>query len=126
MASLLPPYGWIAVGSALGGMLRFWLGSEITARAGTGLPWGTFAINVVGAAVIGAASEWTHQQTVRFFVMVGLCGGFTTFSSYSLETLHLLRQGQNARAFLYAVGSMAVCLWSVWVGNMLARALRNG
>lgn len=82
-------------------------------------------INVAGAAAIGAAAEWTHHQTVRFFFMVGVCGGFTTFSSYSLETLNLLRQGQNARAFLYAASSVLACLASVWLGNAATKALRT-
>ncbi|MBL8220436.1 MAG: CrcB family protein, partial [Bryobacterales bacterium] len=84
-------YIWIAIGSALGGMLRFWLGTEVVRMYGSGFPWGTWVVNVLGSFAIGLASNWGDHAAVRFFVMVGLCGGFTTFSSFSLETLGLLR-----------------------------------
>lgn len=111
----------VAAGSALGGVARFWLGMRITAAAGPAFPWGTFAINALGSLAIGYASGWSHVSAVRHLVMIGLCGGFTTFSSFSLENLTLLRQGEFSRAALYAAGSMMVCLCAVWLGFLLAR-----
>lgn len=114
-------YALVALGSAVGGMLRYWVGLQITEAAGAAFPWGTLAINILGSLVIGYASAWAHVHTVRFLVMVGLCGGFTTFSSFSLENLNLLRQGEAARAGAYAAVSLAACLGAVWLGFAIAR-----
>ncbi len=114
-------YIWIAIGSAMGGMLRFWLGMEVVRMYGSGFPWGTWVVNVVGSFVIGLASNWGDHPPVRFFVMVGLCGGFTTFSSFSLETLGLLRTGAWQKAIAYGVLSMVVCLGVAGVGAWLGR-----
>ncbi len=108
-------YALIAMGSAAGGMARFWLGSHMPA------PWGTLAVNVLGSFLIGYASNWMHVHTVRFLMMVGFCGGFTTFSSFSLENLTLLRQGEVARAAGYVAASLAGCLAAVWLGFSAAR-----
>lgn len=115
------PFALVAAGSALGGMARFWLGMRITQAAASTFPWGTLTINALGSLIIGYASGWSHLSTVRYLVMVGLCGGFTTFSSFSLENLNLLRQGEYSRAALYAAGSMGLCLTAVWLGFLLAR-----
>ena len=114
------PYLWIAIGSALGGMSRFALGSWIVERYGTTLPWGTLVINVVGSALIGVFATAVKPMPWRQFLMVGLCGGFTTFSSFSLETLGLLREGHTARALTYVALSVIVCLLGVWAGSSLA------
>lgn len=114
-------YLWIAIGSAAGGILRYWLGIEITKLYGNAFPWGTITINVTGSFLIGLASSFSDQQIVRFLVMVGLCGGFTTFSSFSLETLTLLREGMWQKAVLYAVASVALCVMSTFAGSVITR-----
>ena len=122
---------WLAVaaGGALGSLARFWLGAAVMALTGPRFPWGTLLINVVGSAVIGLAAGLTlaggrlaMQPDLRVFVMVGICGGFTTFSAFSLQTLQLLQGGEALRASGYVVASVALCLASVWAGTMLARA----
>jgi len=102
-------------------MLRFWLGTEVTRLYGAAFPWGTWVVNLAGSFVIGLASNWGHQAPVRFFVMVGLCGGFTTFSSFSLETLGLLKQGAWQKAIAYAGLSVAACLAATLAGAWLGR-----
>jgi CrcB protein len=117
----LQHYAMIAAGSALGGMARYWLGLHAARWFGAAFPWGTMMVNVLGSFLIGYASNWAHVQPVRFLVMIGLCGGFTTFSSFSLENLALLRQGDWPRAAAYIAMSVAVCLAAVWLGSAAGR-----
>jgi CrcB protein len=119
----LSAYLWIALGSALGGMARFWLGKEITSHYGSAFPWGTMTINILGSFLIGFASNWSQQDTVRLFVMVGICGGFTTFSSFSLETLTLLRMGAWQRGSAYVVASVGICVIATMLGSVAGRRL---
>ena len=93
-------YFWIGIGSALGGMARFWL-SGVSARLfGEALPWGTLLVNVSGSLIIGFFATLSGpggrldvDPSMRLFVMVGLCGGYTTFSAFSLQTLALMQEG---------------------------------
>ena len=92
-------YLWIAVGSALGGVLRYWCSGVATRLIGETFPWGTLIVNVAGSFVIGLFFTLTTVDgrlpvgaSTRLFVMVGLCGGYTTFSSFSLQTLALLQK----------------------------------
>jgi CrcB protein len=110
-------------------MARFWLGIAVLELAGARFPWGTLLINVLGSFVIGwfdvltgEFGSWSVPGDARAFVLVGLCGGFTTFSSFSLQTMQLLQGGEVLRAGAYIVGSVVLCLVSVWAGMMLARA----
>jgi CrcB protein len=120
-------YFWIAVGSALGGVARYGC-SEMAARLiGGTFPWGTLFVNILGSLVIGVAAgvpaaRLSADSAVRMFVMVGLCGGYTTFSAFSLQTLQLLQTGEWALAGLNIAGSVALCLLAVWLGH--AAALR--
>ena len=121
-------YAWIAAGGALGSMARFWMGGWIAAIAGDRFPWGTLAINAIGSAVIGLVAGLTLEPgrlgwhpDVRIFLMVGICGGFTTFSAFSLQTLELLQRGQVTFAFGYTAVSIGLCLLAVWAGMILAR-----
>ncbi len=121
-------YLWVALGSALGGMARHWLGMFAARLLGVGFPWGTLAINVVGSFVIGLFATLTGPggrllvaNDTRIFVMVGLCGGFTTFSSFSLQTLDLIALGYPLRAGAYVVSSVGLCLVFVWLGALLVR-----
>ena len=122
-------YLWIAAGSALGGTFRYLLSGWALRHFGPEFPWGTFLINVTGCAFIGlfaagtgAGGPLTVSPNVRQFVMVGICGGFTTFSSFSLETLVLARDGEWARAVAYVLGSVLCCLLGVWLGHAAAAA----
>jgi len=123
-------YLWIAVGSALGGMARYGCSSLIAGWFGETFPLGTLVINVLGSFVIGFFATLTGPDgrlmvpgDVRQFVMVGLCGGYTTFSSFSLQTMTLAQDGELVRAGLNIGGSVVLCLVSVWLGYAAAAAL---
>jgi fluoride exporter len=125
-------YFWIAIGSALGGMARYWLSGVAARLMGETFPWGTLLINIGGSFVIGFFGTLTGPDgrifvgsTARQFVMVGICGGFTTFSSFSLQTLNLLNDGEWVRAGGYTGASVALCLVGVWAGYALAVGLNN-
>lgn len=125
-------YLWIAVGSALGGMGRYWFSGFIAERFGESFPWGTVLVNVSGSFVIGFFATLTAPDgrllvgsTARQFVMIGICGGYTTFSSFSLQTLNLVREGEWLRAGGNIILSVALCLVAVWIGHVLAAALNQ-
>ena len=122
----LAVWGMVAMGGAIGSLARFGVGLLVAALTGPRYPWGTLLINIVGAFVIGWFSALTMNRLpvspeLRAFVLVGLCGGFTTFSSYSLQTLELLRGGELAVALAYMVGSAVLCLLAVWAGALVGR-----
>ena len=121
-------YFWIAVGSALGGMARYWLTGLVAILFGVQFPWGTILINIIGSFVIGffatlTAHRWPAPFELRAFVMVGLCGGFTTFSAFSLQTLELARFGRWLEAGGNVLLSVVLCLIAVWLGHTLAALL---
>lgn len=115
-------YLWVAVGSAFGGMARHAVGVWSLAWFGPGFPWGTLIVNVVGSFIIGAfaaagaSASAPYSENMRLFVAVGLCGGFTTFSAFSLQTLNLIQSGAWAAAALNAAGSVVLCVGAVAVG----------
>ena len=119
-------YLLIALGGALGSVTRYWLSNLGDSPTGSAFPWGTFWVNVTGCIVIGFVATLTapgsryFSHETRLFFMTGLCGGFTTFSAFSLQTLHLLREGDGLRAGAYVLSSVVVCLFSVWLGHLLA------
>lgn len=120
-------YFWIAVGSALGGMARYWCSGIVVRFFGETFPWGTLIINVVGSFIIGFFAALTGPDgrlivgtVTRQFVMVGLCGGFTTFSAFSLQTLNLLNNGQWLYAGANIIASVVLCLFAVWIGHIAA------
>src|SRR5271155_4704877 len=119
-------YLWVTIGSALGGLLRYTI-TRLTPTQSIAFPYGTVFINVLGSFVIGYFGTLTLQggkypasDNLRLFVMVGLCGGFTTFSSFSLQTLDLLRAGAWGRAVANVVLSVVLCVAAVAGGHMLA------
>jgi fluoride exporter len=125
-------YFWIAVGSALGGMARHWFSGVAVRLWGETFPWGTLLINVLGSFVIGFFGTLTGPDgrvfvgtTARQFVMVGICGGYTTFSSFSLQTLDLLHDGEWLSAGSYVGASVVLCLIAVWAGYALAVGLNS-
>lgn len=123
---------WVAVGGALGSMARYGCSLLAAQWVGEAFPWGTLAINVVGSFVIGFFAMLTGPDgrvlvspEVRQFVMVGLCGGFTTFSAFSLQTLNLARDGNMLGAGANIVGSVVLCLIGVWLGGVGAAVLNQ-
>ena len=122
----------VALGGALGTVARYLL-SAATAPISQGVPWGTIGINVAGSLAIGlfgtltlAHGRYPAPEPLRLFVMVGVCGGFTTFSSFSLQTLDLLRAGSPGRAGLNVAASVALCLAAVAAGHLLGARLNGG
>jgi CrcB protein len=123
-------YVYVALGGGLGSMARFWMAGAMARLTGPLFPWGTILINVLGSFAIGAfaSAVVVHQRIelpadARVFVMVGLCGGFTTFSSFSLQTLDLARGGRMDLALANAALSLAACLAAVAAGHYGAAAL---
>jgi CrcB protein len=118
---------WIAVGvgGALGSMARHWVNLEIAHRLEQSVPWATFTVNVIGCAVIGAlagrlAGGRLHlAQTTRTFVFVGVLGGFTTFSSFGLDTFTLGHGGRHEAAAWNIVGQVTLGVGGVWLGYYL-------
>jgi CrcB protein len=127
-------YLWIATGGAVGSVGRFWLSGLVANRFGETFPWGTLVINVTGSFVIGvigalASPEGRMDSQSRAFatqfLMIGVCGGYTTFSSFSWQTLRLLQD----REWLYAGGnvilSVILCMIAVWLGYLLGSILNS-
>lgn len=113
----------VGLGGGLGSMLRFGLGRWIAAGA---MPWGTMVANVVGSLLIGVVlaktgpADGTNAHWQAFLAM-GFCGGFTTFSSFSWQTLEQLRGGQTGVAIVHVALSVSLCLLAVWAGWKLGR-----
>ncbi len=123
---------WIAAGGALGSVARYWL-AVWALPLSQRLPWGTIGINVAGSFLIGffgtltlAGGRHPAPEWLRLFVMVGICGGFTTFSSFSLQTLDLLRADAWGRALANVGVSVLLCLASVAAGHHAAAELNGG
>lgn len=118
-------YVLIAVGGALGSMARYACSRAVALRYGETFPWGTIVVNVVGCFIIGFIgaisgpdSRLIVSPNVRNFWMVGICGGYTTFSSFSLQTLRLIQNGDAAEAFGNVLLSVAACMAAVTIGYM--------
>lgn len=121
-------YLLVGLGGAIGSMARYGLGQIITARYGDGFPLATLVINVTGSFLIGLFATMGGQpasSTMRLLLMVGVCGGYTTFSSFSLQSLNLIREGHLAAAALNAILSVALCLIAVTAGHFTGLALNR-
>ena len=118
-------YLYAMLGSALGGGARLYLSTLVARGLGTSFPWGTLAVNVLGSALIGLlaglsdSARMPLSADVRGFLMVGVMGGFTTFSSFSLQTLTLAQDGDWLRAGGNVAASVAGCLAAVWLGGLV-------
>jgi len=121
----LESYVSIALGSALGGAGRYWCSGLVARHFGETFPWGTLVVNILGSFVVGFADALLAGTPVRHFVMAGLCGGYTTFSAFSLQTLNLARSGDWLRAGANVGTSVVTCLISVWLGHIAAVALNQ-
>ena len=117
-------YLWVSLGGAIGSAARFWISGAVAQRYGQTFPYGTLAVNVTGSFIIGLFAALTEPDgrflaspSFRAFFMIGVCGGYTTFSSFSLQTLSLALDGEWLRAVANAVASFAFCLFAVWLGH---------
>jgi CrcB protein len=125
-AATVESYLWVMLGSALGGVGRYGCAVLAVRHLGESFPWGTLGVNILGSFVIGLADVAVASGGARYLLMAGLCGGYTTFSAFSLQTLNLLHEGHAARAAANVVASVAACLVSVWLGHLAGFALGRG
>jgi CrcB protein len=123
-------YVYVAAGSVLGGVSRYLV--SLLAASAPGLPWATLFVNVTGSFIIGFYATISGPDGRLFasaqqrqFVMTGFCGGYTTFSAFSLETFNLLRSGNMRMAAVYISVSVVCWLLAVWLGHMLAARLNR-
>ena len=123
-------YLYVALGSALGGVARFWASTAVAARFGGDYPLGTVLVNLTGCFVIGLFAGLTAPAgrlpvtpAFRIFFMIGVCGGYTTFSSFSLQTIDLARNGEWLIANLNVLASVVGCLLAAWLGQAAALLL---
>lgn len=127
-------YLLVGLGSALGGMGRYWLAGVVAHHLGAAFPWGTLVVNVSGSFVIGLIASLVGpegridprwSQTMLPFFMAGLCGGYTTFSSFSLQTLDLMRSSHWTEAGLNVLLSVMLCLLAVFLGHWMGQAFNR-
>lgn len=123
-------YWLVAGGGALGSVARYWLSGVIGRRFGETFPYGTLLVNVSGCLVIGFFAAYTGTEgrllirpEWRLAFMAGVCGGYTTFSSFSLQTLNLSMEGDWFRAAANVILSVVLCLAAVWIGHLCAAAI---
>jgi fluoride exporter len=123
-------YLWVALGGALGSVARYWMTNAVAALTGPRFPWGTIAINIIGSFIIGFVAFLTTPVgrvsisfDVRAFILVGICGGYTTFSAFSLQTLELMRSGHWLEAGGNILLSVVACVLAAWVGYVLGTLL---
>ncbi|MFO7593934.1 MAG: fluoride efflux transporter CrcB [Pseudomonadota bacterium] len=118
----------IAAGGALGALLRFWGSNWVYSLLGKGFPYGTLAVNVAGSLAMGVCYIWLVERTTlapewRALVMVGFLGAFTTFSTFSIETVNLLEGGAFYKALLNILMSVTLCVAAAWLGMAVGRQL---
>ena len=123
---------WIFIGGGLGTLARWGCSGFIANRIGETFPWGTLFVNVSGSFLIGLFAtltgpegRWLAPATLREFFMLGICGGYTTFSSFSLQTLSLAEDGEWFKVVANSVLSLVLCLVGVWLGHVLAMELNS-
>src|SRR5262245_26879163 len=118
----------VAVGGAIGSLARHWVNVQMAHRLERSVPYATFVVNIIGCVVIGAlagraaSGRLVLSSTMRTFLFVGVLGGFTTFSSFALDTFTLGHGGEHAAAFWNVVGQTGLGLAGAWLGYSLAGA----
>ncbi len=125
---MLVNLGWVALGGALGAASRFLLQRLAHLWLDAGYPWGTFGINVVGCFAIGcligaSVNQPWFESYGRALLVIGFLGAFTTFSTFSIETINLFEQSRIFSAILYAGGTTVMCLFAAWLGLRMAEAI---
>ena len=125
-------YLWVALGGALGSMARYGVSGLIAALTGSTFPYGTMVVNVSGAILIGflatlsgPESRYFIPVSGRLFMMTGICGGYTTISTFSLESANLMRDGEWGAALANIGGSVILCLIAIWLGHAGALVLNR-
>ena len=118
----------IAAGGAIGALLRYWASTGVHAWLGRGFPYGTLFVNVLGSLLMGFLFVWLIDRmaagpALRAFLLIGVLGAFTTFSTFSVETLNLIESGQFGKALLNVVASVVVCVAAAGAGVLAARQL---
>jgi CrcB protein len=118
----------IAAGGAAGALLRFWVSTGVYGWLGRGFPWGTLAVNLLGSLVMGVLyvlfmERMNVTPELRAGLLIGLLGAFTTFSTFSLETLNLIQGAELLKAGLNILLSVSACVLATWLGVLMARSL---
>ncbi|MBM3546640.1 MAG: fluoride efflux transporter CrcB [Alphaproteobacteria bacterium] len=117
---------WVGLGGAIGSIGRYWLALLFEALIASRFPWATVVTNITGSFVIGVVAALPLSPTMRQFLMVGVLGGYTTFSAFSLQTLVLAQDGEWPKAVANVLASVILCLAAVWLGHALASGMRGG
>ncbi len=118
----------IGIGGAIGSLLRFWMSNGVHALAGRGFPYGTLVVNVLGCLLMGLlfvlfTERLSDNAVLRAGILIGVLGGFTTFSSFSIETFNLVEQGAYLKATVNAGASLILCVGATWAGVILGRQI---
>ncbi len=116
----------IAAGGAVGSVLRFWMSTWVHSFAGRSFPYGTLTVNVLGCLAMGFLfvlflDRLSDNNVLRAGILIGVLGGFTTFSSFSIETFNLIEQGAWLKAVMNMTGSLLLCVGATWLGVILGR-----
>ena len=119
---------FIAAGGAIGSLFRFWLSTGVYALLGRGFPYGTLTVNVIGSLIMGLLYVFMYERMDisaewRAGVLIGLLGAFTTFSAFSIETLNLIEAGEQLRAGVNIILSVALCISGCWLGMVIGRQI---
>lgn len=118
----------IGIGGAIGSLLRFWMSGWVHALAGRGFPYGTLTVNVLGCLAMGVlfvllTERFSDNAVLRAGMLIGVLGGFTTFSSFSIETFNLIEQGAHFKALTNMALSLALCVGATWIGVIFGRQI---
>lgn len=117
---------FIAGGGAIGALLRYWMSTAVYSMLGKGFPYGTLTVNVAGSILMGLLYVFLFERmdvspVWRAGLMIGLLGAFTTFSTFSIETIHLIENGEQLKAGLNMILSVALCVIGCWFGMVAGR-----
>lgn len=121
---MLKNFLWVGLGGAVGSMLRYAV-TLLAAALQISSNWATVTVNIVGSFLIGLLMSVCGQSTLLLLLTVGLCGGFTTFSTFSSQSLALFQNGQPMLALAYIFGTLVFCLLAVWLGVMLGNGVKG-
>lgn len=118
----------IAGGGAIGALMRFWISNSIYAMSGRDFPYGTLVVNVLGSFLMGflfvmLTERFNMDPAWRAALLIGLLGAFTTFSTFSIETLNLFLAGEAVKAAMNIILSVVVCIFATWLGFLIGRQI---